>query len=149
MPLYYEVDMPYCSESPLSTLAEFDTINNDGFNTLNEQAELTMSELKSSIHEKYPNLNLVHKVETSLLIDSLKNYCEELRSVLVIIGITVIGTRVNKIIGSNSLSVIHHLNNPLLVASRNAIFKPTKNVCFACDLKNVATAMPLFRSRHL
>jgi nucleotide-binding universal stress UspA family protein len=115
----------------------------DTLQDLNHHAEEKMTSKVNSLKEEYPHLTFNYKVESGLLLDSLNSYCEEIKPIAVVMGITGDGEGIDKIIGSNAILAMDNLTNPLIVVPKNSYFKSINKVCFACDLKNVAASTPL------
>lgn len=115
----------------------------DSISDFATHAEQKMNSKVEVLKAEYPHLNINCKVESGLFLDSLNTYCEEAKPIAVIMGITGDGDGIDKIIGSNAILAMDNLSNPLIVVPKNSYFRSINKVCFACDLKNVATSTPL------
>jgi nucleotide-binding universal stress UspA family protein len=108
-----------------------------------KQAEESMSKKAAALQALYPSIQFNYKVETGLFLDSLKEYCEEINPIAIIMGITGDGTTIDKFIGSNTIFAMQSINFPLIVVPKHGVYKSIQQLCFACDLKNVANSTPL------
>lgn len=107
--------------------------------TANEE----MLKLVDGLRAAHPNQIFQTKVVSGLFVDSLKHYCEEIKPIAVLMGITGENTTFDKMVGSNSIIAMKHLHDAIMVIPKHAEFKPVRKICFACDLKQVANSTPI------
>jgi len=143
MATHYQLDITLFHVVQLSTPSVANVVYIDTMTDLSNNAEEKMASKVVALKEQYPHLNFSFKVETGLLLDSLESYCEEIKPIAIVMGITGDGTGVDKIIGSNAILAMNTLTNPLIIVPKSGYFKSVNKVCFACDLQNVATSTPL------
>ncbi len=110
---------------------------------VHKHATEKMNEKIQVLSAQYPHLVFEHKVSDGLFIDALQEVCDDQKPVAVLMGITGSGQGIDKIIGSNAIMAMNNLKFPLIVVPKNAYFRSVNKICFACDLKNVATSTPL------
>ncbi len=143
MATQYQLDITLFHVVQLSTPSVANVVYLDAMTDLSKHAEEKMAEKINVLKVQYPDLNFSYKVDTGLFLDSLQSYCDEIKPIAVIMGITGDGVGIDKIIGSNAILALNTLTTPLIVVPKNAYFKSVNRMCFACDLKNVATSTPL------
>lgn len=143
MATHYQLDITLFHVVQLAAPAMANLVYVDTMTDLSKHAEERMEAKAQALKADYPHLNIGYKVETGLLLDSLEQYCQQVGPIAVVMGITGDGTTVDKIIGSNAILAMNTLTNPLIVVPKNGYFRAVSKVCFACDLKNVATSTPL------
>lgn len=82
-------------------------------------------------------------VKPGFLIDEMKDQISENEIDLVIMGINGLGKIAEILMGSNATIAIHNIDCPVLVIPNDSVYKPIKNIAFACDLIKVkdTTAM--------
>ena len=114
-----------------------------------EDIDKIMTEHKDAMKNKMeklklenPNVDFEYDVEAGLLFDNLSLKCEKIKPIAVLMGITGSGA-LDKFIGSNAVLDIKHLPCPVMIIPKSAKFTPIKNICLACDLKNVLQSTPL------
>ena len=114
-----------------------------------EDIDKIMTEHKDAMKNKMeklklenPNVDFEYDVEAGLLFDNLSLKCEKIKPIAVLMGITGSGA-LDKFIGSNAVLAIKHLPCPVMIIPKSAKFTPIKNICLACDLKNVLQSTPL------
>ncbi len=91
------------------------------------------------------SLRLQHKLTTKancivkpgFLIDEMKDVIKENKIDLVIMGIAGAGKLAEVLIGSNTTIAIHNLDCEVLVVPNDSVYKPIKNIAFACDFIKV------------
>lgn len=143
MATHYQLDITLFHVVQLSAPDMANVIYVDTMHDLSKHAEEKMNQKIATLKTQYPHLNFNHKVEAGLFLDSMNAYCEEVKPIAVIMGITGDGEGIDKIIGSNAILAMENLTNPLIVVPKNSYFKSVNKICFACDLKNVAASTPL------
>jgi nucleotide-binding universal stress UspA family protein len=91
------------------------------------------------------SLRIQHKLTTKancivkpgFLIDEMKDVIKENKIDLVIMGIAGAGKLAEVLIGSNTTIAIHNLDCEVLVVPSDSVYKPIKNIAFACDFIKV------------
>lgn len=63
---------------------------------------------------------------------------------LIVLGITGKSSVEKTLVGSNTITISHHCNVPLLVVPEEAAYHELNNVTFACDLKKVTKTIPIY-----
>lgn len=132
------VNVVQLSTPDFSTLA-----NVDDFGNIVADVKLKMAEKVLALQNSHPEISITGQVETGLLLDLLNDKCAEINPVAVVMGITGSGVGIEKLIGSNTIVTIKHVNHPVIVVPKDALFSPIRKICLACDLKNVLTSTPL------
>lgn len=117
--------------------------NVDDFANIVEDARGRMENKVQALRAANPDVTFSSDVETGLLLDSINDKCTEINPVAVLMGITGGGTGIEKLIGSNAILAMKHINHPVLIIPKDAAFKPVSKICLACDLKNILTSTPL------
>ena len=143
MATYYKLDITLLHVVLLSTPSVANVVYVDVATDFQKQAEEEMVKKVAALKLEYPTLQIEYKVETGLFLDSLQRCCEEINPVAMVMGITGDGTGMDKLIGSNTTLAMRSTNFPLIVVPKKAVFKSVDNICFACDLHNVANSTPL------
>jgi nucleotide-binding universal stress UspA family protein len=143
MATYYKLDITLLHVVLLSTPSVANVVYVDVATDFQKQAEEEMVKKVAALKLEYPDLHIDYKVETGLFLDSLQRCCEERNPVAMVMGITGDGTGMDKLIGSNTTLAMRSTNFPLIVVPKKAVFKSVDNICFACDLHNVANSTPL------
>lgn len=139
----YNFDITLYHVVQLSTIATAEAVYIDTFSELSKQAEIKLNEKANSISQQNPSINVHFKVDSGLFLDSLNAYCQEIAPIAVVMGMSGTGSTMDKIIGSHAINAMNTLHQPMIIVPHKATFKPIHKICFACDLKQVATATPI------
>ncbi len=127
----------------LSTPTVPEVIYVDVLTDIQKHAEEKMEKKMADLIEQHPSINFYSKVETGLFLDTLDSYCNEIKPIAIVMGITGDGTSLEKLIGSNTLLAMKSTSYPLIVVPKHAHFKQVEKICFACDLKDVTNSTPV------
>ncbi len=117
--------------------------NIDDFSNIVDEIKGKMQHKVNLLQEEYPGIPFSAEVESGLLLDCIHQQCSTHNPVAVVMGITGSGVGIDKLIGSNAIITMKHINYPLIVVPKDAVFKAIHRICLACDLKNVLTSTPL------
>lgn len=143
MATQYQLDITLAHIVQLSATDVANVVYVDVMQDMEKHAEEKMLDKIIALRAEYPHLNFDFKVKDGLFLDCLEEICNEVRPVAVLMGITGSGEGIDKLIGSNAIIAMDNLSFPLIVVPKNAYFSSVNKLCFACDLKNVATSTPL------
>lgn len=116
-----------------------------------ELAEESMKGLKnelSFLHKLYPNVSLQLLSRYGSLIEVLRNEIsnEQTKPDFLVLGCRGETVLENFFLGSNAFDVIKHIDLPMIVVPRDAIYKKPTKIAFATDLKTIDEhiASPLY-----
>jgi nucleotide-binding universal stress UspA family protein len=143
MATQYQLDITLAHVVQLTSTDVANVVYVDVMKEMTEHAEEKMLEKIMGLRTQYPDLNFDFNIKEGLFLDCMEQICNEIRPVAVIMGITGSGEGIDKLIGSNAILAMDNLNHPLIVVPKNAYFRSINKICFACDLKNVASSTPL------
>lgn len=143
MATVYQLDITLFHVVQVSNLITPDAVYLDSIPGYEAQANEKMDAKVAALKAQYPALQITHKVTKGLFLDSMKEYCDEINPVALVMGITGDGGAVDKIIGSNAVSAMNSLAYPMIVVPKQGQFKPLQKICMACDLRQVVTSTPL------
>ncbi len=143
----YKFDILLYNVVQLSTPDFSHLANVDDFGSIVDDIRKNMKAKEMFLQSKYPEVPFTSQVDTGLLLDSINEKCNEIRPVAVVMGISGSGVGIDKLIGSNAILAMKHINYPLIVVPKDASFKSVHKICLACDLKNVLTSTPLISIR--
>jgi len=110
------------------------------YEDLEESSKTAMHHFVSELNIKLPVEQLV---SPGFLIDELKTVIGERKIDLVVMGINGAGKLAEILIGSNTTIAIHNLDCPVLVIPDKAIYKPIKNIAFACDFLKIQNSLAI------
>lgn len=82
------------------------------------------------------------------LIGHIKELYADPDARLAVIGLTGAGM-VNFFLGSNTLNIVNNVGRMILTVPPYADFRPIKKILFACEMKNVASTVPIKRIKRL
>lgn len=139
----YKFDVMLYNVVQLSTPDFSHLANVDDFSNIVNDIKEKMDHKVQVLQQNHPQVIFSHLVETGLLLDSINDKCAEINPVAVVMGITGSGVGMDKLIGSNAIVTMKHVNYPVIVVPKDATFKTIAHICLACDLKNVLTSTPL------
>lgn len=105
--------------------------------------EAALANLKTELSDLSPAPVELVVEEGSSLTENLERYVRHHGIDLIIMGITG-ATRLEQIfMGSNALNVVNLGVCPVIIVPPAASYKPVNKVLFACDLKDVASSVPV------
>lgn len=104
-------------------------------------AEEQMSRLLDGLKTQYPGIDISGHITFGDITDSLQEYTEEVRPDLIVVGNS---SSEDSIFwpGSNLLSELRNLPYTVIAVPQSSRFTPVKNICFACDYKNITEQLP-------
>ena len=106
-----------------------------------------LEKLKKHLQNKYSeDLKIECQIKTGFVTDSICEIAEEIKADLIVVGMQGAGFITEKIIGSNTTSLIQKSKIPVLAIDKHAHFKSIENILFASDyeeLENKDTLAPL------
>jgi nucleotide-binding universal stress UspA family protein len=143
MATQYQLDITLAHIVQLTATDVANVVYVDLMKEMAQHAEEKMLEKIMSLRAQYPHLNFDFNIKEGLFLDSMEQICNEIRPLVVILGITGSGEGIDKLIGSNAILAMDNLSLPLMVIPKNAYFRSVNKICFACDLQNVASSTPL------
>jgi nucleotide-binding universal stress UspA family protein len=126
--LVYVCDLAIISEAPVSA----ETITN-----MIEDAEKNIGKLKEGLDHKTGNkINISTEIREGTIIAQLKEYCQDIQPVMVIMGARGTNAAERFLFGSNSLSAMRNLVWPLIIVPNGTRFTGISKIGLACDLQN-------------
>ena len=84
----YQLDITLFHVVQVSNLITPDAVYLDSIPGYEAQANEKMDEKVAFLKAQYPDLNITHKVTTGLFLDSMKDFCDEINPVALVMGIT-------------------------------------------------------------
>ncbi|MCX2454287.1 universal stress protein [Pedobacter sp. PLR] len=103
-----------------------------------------ITRLKESLEQLVlPETKIATRNDDRTLIPAVTMLVEQLRTGLVVVGMTGKSTLEQILIGSNTLDLAKSCPAPLLAVPSGATYQKIEKVVFACDLKNVVELTPL------
>ena len=106
-----------------------------------------LEKLKKHLLHKYSeDLEIEYKIKTGFITDSICETAEDVTADLIVVGMQGAGFITEKIIGSNTTSLIQKSKIPVLAIDKHAHFKSIENILFASDyeeLEHKETLAPL------
>lgn len=107
-------------------------------------AEKSMSELIAELKEGYEDLNIDGHVVYGDITENLKDYLNEIGPWIVVVGNSSSEDEYAWL-GSNLLNTLRNIPCPVVAIPHGSSYKANMNICFACDYKNIAEALPADR----
>lgn len=106
-----------------------------------EIAEESMGELINQLHQSYPGVIIEPVITYGDITDSLEDYSEKQNPWLIVVGNS--STSDTQFwLGSNLISELRDLPQTVLAVPPGTKFNPPKNICLACDFKQVGKTFP-------
>lgn len=133
----------------MSTPAVAHVVYIEDIDKLVAETKEKMEEKISVLQSQYPDVTFEYSVDAGLLLDCLKQKCEDINPIAIVMGITGTGTTVDKMIGSNAITAMSYLQTPVFIIPKNATFKSIEKIAMACDLKKVLNSTPIIAIRAL
>ncbi|MEZ5046758.1 MAG: universal stress protein [Chitinophagaceae bacterium] len=115
----------------------------DSTEHLELKAQEKMNEKIAALQSKYPEINFHSSIKFGTVFNSLEELCNEVKPILVIMGISGDGSTIDKMIGSNAIHAMKFLNCPVLIIPKKGQYHTIQKIGLACDLKNVLNAIPI------
>lgn len=109
-----------------------------------EIADKSMAELLEELKEKFSTLSISSHIAYGDITETLKDYLNEVNPWLVVVGNSTSDDGYSWL-GSSLLNTLRHIPCPVIAVPDDATYKHKMNMCFACDYKNVAEALPAER----
>lgn len=106
-----------------------------------EIAEEQMSELKKSLQQEFPDLNISSKIVYGDIIENLKEKADEEKPMLIVVGNTS-SENEGIWLGSSLMSTLRHMTSPVMAVPPNCNYKAIKKIGFACDYKVADKKLP-------
>jgi nucleotide-binding universal stress UspA family protein len=122
--------IPMVASEATVVMPNFDELEKDSMDAL-----LKLEESLRLKHQLTTKANCI--VKPGFLIDEMKDVIKENKIDLVIMGIAGAGKLAEVLIGSNTTIAIHNLDCEVLVVPSDSVYKPIKNIAFACDFIKV------------
>ena len=112
--------------------------------TINNALDSAEDDLREELewaHEEFTELNIIGKVTTGRLLDSLKEEIGEMKAMMVVIGA---GGHYGELWSwdTNILNALRDLPVPVLTIPPKVKFTPFVDIAFACNLKNIHSNTP-------
>ncbi len=104
-------------------------------------AENSMNELLAGLKKTYPNLEIQGHTSFGDITDSLLEYAETVKPMMIIIGNSS-NEEGTLWMGGNLLNVFKKLPYTVVTVPPDAQYVPVQKICFACDFRNVSVHMP-------
>jgi nucleotide-binding universal stress UspA family protein len=122
--------IPMVTTEVTVVMPNFDELEKDSMDAL-----LKLEESLRQQHQLTTKANCI--VKPGFLIDEMKDVIKENKIDLVIMGIAGAGKLAEVLIGSNTTIAIQNLDCEVLVIPSDSVYKPIKNIAFACDFIKV------------
>jgi len=122
--------IPMVTSEATVVMPNFDALEKDSMDALQKLEESLRLQ-----HKLTTKANCI--VKPGFLIDEMKDVIKENKIDLVIMGIAGAGKLAEVLIGSNTTIAIHNLDCEVLVVPNDSVYKPIKNIAFACDFIKV------------
>ncbi len=122
--------IPMVTSEATVVMPNFDALEKDSMDALQKLEESFRVQ-----HQLTTKANCI--VKPGFLIDEMKDVIKENKIDLVIMGIAGVGKLAEVLIGSNTTIAIHSLDCEVLVVPSDSVYKPIKNIAFACDFIKV------------
>jgi nucleotide-binding universal stress UspA family protein len=106
-----------------------------------QTAEDSINSFVRELQQAYPGLSITGKVSYGDITDSLQEYAEETHPALVVIGNSN-EEGMSFWWGSNMLSALKNLPCPVVAVPLTSTYSGVKNICFACDYKDISERIP-------
>jgi nucleotide-binding universal stress UspA family protein len=108
-------------------------------------SETGLTNLKEELSVKFQDEIVIETLgEFAVLPVNIDDACERTGANLIVMGITGSGGSFEDVfIGSNTISVVNHTKNPVLIVPSNVSFKPVKKLLLVCDFKKVGETTPV------
>ena len=106
-----------------------------------QTAEESIASLVTELQEAYPGLGITGKVSYGDITDCLKEYAADVQPKVVVIGNSS-EEGMSFWWGSNLLNALKSLPCPVIAVPLASKFAPIKNICFACDYKDISERLP-------
>lgn len=114
---------------------------------IESESVAALEKIKSHLLHKYnKDLAIEFKIKTGFITDTICETAEEVNADLIVVGMQGAGFITEKIIGSNTTTLIQKSKIPVLAIDKHAKFKSIENILFATDyeeLENKETLAPL------
>lgn len=106
-----------------------------------------LEKLKTHLLNKYgKDLEIDYKIKTGFITDTICETAEDVKADLIVVGMQGAGFITEKIMGSNTTSLIQKSKIPVLAIDKHAHYKSIENILFASDyeeLEHKDTLAPL------
>jgi nucleotide-binding universal stress UspA family protein len=133
--------IPMVTSEAVVVTPNLDSLEKDSMNALTAFEE----SLRNQHH--YPTkANCI--VKPGFLIDEMKDVIKDNKIDLVIMGIAGAGKLAEVLIGSNTTIAIHNLDCEVLVVPSDSVYKPIKNIAFACDFIKIKESPALDKIKN-
>lgn len=106
-----------------------------------EIAEESMGELVGQLRASYPGVDIEQVITYGDITDSLEDYSEKQKPWLIVVGNSSTGDT-QFWLGSNLISELRDLPYTVLAVPPGTSFSPVRNLCLACDFKQVGKTFP-------
>ncbi|PWG82192.1 universal stress protein [Pararcticibacter amylolyticus] len=127
----------YHSFLPIHSLLEIPVPSPAFEESIKEKALNQLDELKNSILDINPALEIEVTARNEMSVDALISYIIHYPFDMVVMGATGKGALERALIGSFTVQMIRNCTVPLLIIPPQASFRSINTMVFACDLKNV------------
>ncbi|MEI6947522.1 universal stress protein [Paraflavisolibacter sp. H34] len=110
---------------------------------LKKNADEGLERSREELQKTYPELAIVTESRLGDVTTELKDFCREVDPLAVLIGSHEESGFERLLFGSTTLSVIRHLQCPVMAIPAASRFAPVRNVVFATDLQALSPATAL------
>ena len=119
-------------------------------NTLKENADFEITELKRKLEHKYGNKLIVQtEVAMGTFVTELESVCEITKPYAVVMGSQGSSATEYGFLGSQSVQVMKHLKWPVIAVPRGAKFGKIKKIGLACDFEIAVETVPVDEIKSL
>lgn len=137
--LFHVYQLPIVTGEIPVAIPPLEEIESEGLNALEKLK-------KSLLHKHSEDLNIECKIKPGFITDTICEIAENENADLIVVGMQGAGYITEKIIGSNTTSLIQKSKIPVLAIDTHAHYKSIENILFATDyeeLQNKETLAPL------
>lgn len=109
---------------------------------MQEISESHLEELAGQLQSRYPEVPIEKRLAYGDILDCLQEEAERVRPALVVLGNNGAGQS-DGWLGSTAVSVLRNLNTTVLAIPDGAGYNGIRNICLACDFKDIDERMPV------
>ncbi|HXD93353.1 MAG TPA: universal stress protein [Bacteroidia bacterium] len=124
--LYHVFHLPVANERDRLMAVTLEDVEKESINQL-------MKIKKTILNQFGGDIKITCEVNTGLLIDQIKEVCEQKKINWIIMGISEASKMKELLLSSNTLNIIPYINCPVIIVPPKAVYKPISRIVFACD----------------
>jgi nucleotide-binding universal stress UspA family protein len=112
-------------------------------------ADSRMNEYIGKLRSVFPDLNILSQVMYGEIVDCLQEYIDENKGSRCIVMGNSAAEGPSIWTGGTILHALRKLEYPVIAIPENAVYKPVKKICLACDYKEITDKFPLEQLKDL